>query len=66
MPLANWPKAPTIGLIVLLLLTRQWNAAPFIALALLILGLYFAVHYGEWRLFGYGASFRPMLPGLEA
>ncbi|MFQ5808852.1 MAG: 4Fe-4S binding protein, partial [Armatimonadota bacterium] len=48
---------PVAALVVLLILTRKWTAAPFVALALLILGLYFSIHYGEWELFEYRASF---------
>ncbi len=55
-----WPAyfwMPIVGLLGLLLITRKWPAAPLIAMALLILGFYFAIHFGEWRLFGYGAGF---------
>jgi polyferredoxin len=55
-----WPAyfwVPVVALVALLLATRRWAAAPFIALALLILGFYFAMRFGQWKLFGYPAGF---------
>lgn len=59
-----WPAyfwVPVVVLVVLLILTRKWTAAPLVALALLILGFYFSMRFGEWKIrvggYSYGASF---------
>lgn len=59
-----WPAyfwAPVVVLMALLLVTRKWDAAPLVAFALLLVGFYLAMHYGEWALVvggkSYGAGF---------
>jgi Pyruvate/2-oxoacid:ferredoxin oxidoreductase delta subunit len=52
---------PVVGLLALLLVLRKWEAAPLVAVALLLLGFYMAMHYGEWSITigntAYGAGF---------
>jgi len=56
-----WPAyfwIPVVALVSLLVLARKWQAAALIALALLILGLYFSVRYGAWGVTIDGVTYR--------
>lgn len=55
-----WPQwfwAPVVALVVLLVIARKWQAVPLIALALLTVGLYASLRYGQWRLLGQPGAF---------